>query len=788
MAQTIKLKRSSVAGRVPTTSDLAYGEIGINTADGKIYLKKSGGGQQVVSAGFSGDYGDLTNTPFTYNSITGVSTNADLGVVFHTGGTALQTDAHAELTFNPSSNVLKVSGSPVITSSTWSNYITLTTGATGPQGSQGPQGNTGAQGPQGNTGATGPQGSTGSTGATGAASTVAGPTGSTGPQGATGNTGNTGATGAASTVAGPTGSTGSTGSQGPQGNTGNTGPQGPQGSTGSTGPAGSTSYNAGTLDGLDSTDFARLGGTNHTRTLPNRWFATGDNDNNIDYYTQDYAKAQLGGTYKYSSSRPAETSSSSYWIGSMGWGTIDLNTIFSYGSGFWDSWGNPGNQPSGTSHWTGLNALHYSANTGSAQYGMQMTMGAGSTNLTYVRGNWGGGFSAWAKMWNSANDGINSGLDADLVRGSVAYTLANPPPTNTGPQGPQGPQGATGAQGPQGSTGGTGPQGSTGGTGPQGSTGGTGPQGSTGNTGSQGPQGSSGSNGATGATGPAGSTSYDAGTLNGLSVNLSLGTQNTANKIVRTQNNGYTMLGWINTTSGQTTGMNRIYASNDGYIRYVTPATFGLGITPYINMPTTDTTWNYTGSAGKASISGPIGTLGETQNAHAATQGSSNIRGVGVSHNGKVCQDFVEQTWTLTRAEYNAMTANQMFTMINLGSSRGSNPGRTAIVTELILMLKYSSSTVNTSTLNSYSGESIQILSTNNSYLNKIGGFMGYTLASMCKNTNANCEFLYQDRTYRRYWAEENIVFAKQDNSQLHANVTHVCVKLRYKTYDGASF
>jgi len=41
MAQTIKLKRSSVAGNIPSTSDLALGEVAINTADGKMYLKKS---------------------------------------------------------------------------------------------------------------------------------------------------------------------------------------------------------------------------------------------------------------------------------------------------------------------------------------------------------------------------------------------------------------------------------------------------------------------------------------------------------------------------------------------------------------------------------------------------------------------------------------------------------------------------------------------------------------------------------------------------------------------------
>ncbi len=866
MAQTIKLKRSSVAGRVPTTSDLEYGEIGINTADGKIYLKKSGGGAQVISAGFSGDYGDLTNTPFTFNNITGVSTNADLGVVFHTGGTALQTDAGASFSFNPSTNVLKVAGSNVLTTATlpayptslpasggnadtvdnlhassfirsdandsasgivsytngsnalstssgavritgglgvgynvfanlvksnvqgtlwgssnhgknsgldaglfagldlhdtqgtqnnankvlrtqvngytmlgWINttsgstsstlnriycsedgYIryqtpanfgnsigphinyndlqnkpTLTTGATGATGPQGPQG---VQGNTGNTGATGPQGPIGNTGATGAASTVAGPTGSTGPQGATGNTGSqgtngsqgaTGATGAASTVAGPQGSTGSTGPQGATGNTGATGSQGPQGNTGSTGPAGSTSYNAGTLDNLDSTAFARLGGTSHNRTIPNRWFATGDNDNNIDYYTHLYAKAHMGNTYKYGTSRPAITSDSNYWVGAMGWGAVNLNTIFSYGSGFWDAWSMTDalNRPSNyTTHWTGLNALHYSAST-TAQYGMQMAMGVGDPSHTYLRGQWGAGVRAWQKIWTSGNHGSSSGLDADLLDG----------------------------------------------------------------------------------------------------LDLHTGRNHDVNKVVRTDANGYIQAGWINTTSGSTTGMNRIYASNDGYIRYVTPTTFGLGITPYINMPTTDTTWNYTGHAGKAAISGPIGTLGETQNAHSASQGSSNLRGVGVSHNGKVCQDFVEQTWTLTRAEYNAMTANQAFTMISLGNGRGSSPGRAAIVTECVLMMKYSG-VPNQATLSSYTGSSIEILSSNGSSQNKIAGWMGHVLESMCKNSNARCEFAYQDRTYRRYWAEESIAFFKQDNSQLHVAVTHLCIKLRYKVFDGANF
>jgi hypothetical protein len=40
MAQTLKLKRSSVPGRIPTTGSLATGELAINTADGKVYLRR----------------------------------------------------------------------------------------------------------------------------------------------------------------------------------------------------------------------------------------------------------------------------------------------------------------------------------------------------------------------------------------------------------------------------------------------------------------------------------------------------------------------------------------------------------------------------------------------------------------------------------------------------------------------------------------------------------------------------------------------------------------------------
>ena len=44
MANTLLVKRTTVAGRVPTTAQLAAGELAVNITDGKLYLKKTTGG------------------------------------------------------------------------------------------------------------------------------------------------------------------------------------------------------------------------------------------------------------------------------------------------------------------------------------------------------------------------------------------------------------------------------------------------------------------------------------------------------------------------------------------------------------------------------------------------------------------------------------------------------------------------------------------------------------------------------------------------------------------------
>ncbi|MFW9615049.1 hypothetical protein [Aquabacterium sp.] len=48
MAQVIKVKQSSVAGKVPTTTQLQLGELALNTTDGKLYFKKNVSGTESI--------------------------------------------------------------------------------------------------------------------------------------------------------------------------------------------------------------------------------------------------------------------------------------------------------------------------------------------------------------------------------------------------------------------------------------------------------------------------------------------------------------------------------------------------------------------------------------------------------------------------------------------------------------------------------------------------------------------------------------------------------------------
>lgn len=78
MASTVQLKRSAIASKVPLTTDLALGEIAINTYDGKIFIKKDNGTQSIVEIGAGGGGGGATNLTYAANT-SAVTVNSDTG-------------------------------------------------------------------------------------------------------------------------------------------------------------------------------------------------------------------------------------------------------------------------------------------------------------------------------------------------------------------------------------------------------------------------------------------------------------------------------------------------------------------------------------------------------------------------------------------------------------------------------------------------------------------------------------------------------------------------------------
>jgi hypothetical protein len=54
MANTILLKRSSIAGEIPKAGTLTQGELAVNTADGKLFTKKTDNSIVEIGAGGGG--------------------------------------------------------------------------------------------------------------------------------------------------------------------------------------------------------------------------------------------------------------------------------------------------------------------------------------------------------------------------------------------------------------------------------------------------------------------------------------------------------------------------------------------------------------------------------------------------------------------------------------------------------------------------------------------------------------------------------------------------------------
>ena len=171
------------------------------------------------------------------------------------------------------------------------------------------------------------------------------------------------------------------------------------------------------------------------------------------------------------------------------------------------------------------------------------------------------------------------------------------------------------------------------------------------------------------------------------------------------------------------------------------------------------------------------------------SQGSSNLRTMGISSTGELGQDIVEQSFTWTHAQFHALPTGfgNAYDILNFNDGRGSNPGRFAVVLEVILMLSYSSS-VGTA-IGSGGGNWIELVQDHYTTNKRVAAFGVHTVKYMAGNSNARCGLLYQDRSSRLYYAEKPLkMYRVNSNTTLHSNVTHVHLKVRYKFYDGASF
>ena len=126
MAANIKLKRSAVQSRVPTTSDLELGELGLNTYDGKVYMKKDDGTAAIVEVGGGGGGGGAVDSVNTQTGAVVLDaddiSDASTTKKFTTAGdTSKLAGIEAGAEVNVDTNLSYTDATRVLTSSTGTN-------------------------------------------------------------------------------------------------------------------------------------------------------------------------------------------------------------------------------------------------------------------------------------------------------------------------------------------------------------------------------------------------------------------------------------------------------------------------------------------------------------------------------------------------------------------------------------------------------------------------------------------------------------------------------------------
>jgi len=133
MANKVLLKKSSVGARVPTTSDLDYGELALNYADGKLYYKTSSNAIDTFPSLTA--TATLTNKTLSSGTLTGTLT-AGGGV--GSSGQVLQSTGTGVQWANAGSGDVTLTGTQTLTNKTLTSAVltgTLTAGgSTGTNG------------------------------------------------------------------------------------------------------------------------------------------------------------------------------------------------------------------------------------------------------------------------------------------------------------------------------------------------------------------------------------------------------------------------------------------------------------------------------------------------------------------------------------------------------------------------------------------------------------------------------------------------------------------------------
>ena len=122
MANSIKIKRSAVAAKVPLTTDIELGELAINTYDGKLYLKKDNGTASIVTVN-AGSGAALSNDTTTATQLYPIFADATTGtpVTVYT--------SNAKLLYKPSTGELAVTA-PIAANALIMNATTVATSYT----------------------------------------------------------------------------------------------------------------------------------------------------------------------------------------------------------------------------------------------------------------------------------------------------------------------------------------------------------------------------------------------------------------------------------------------------------------------------------------------------------------------------------------------------------------------------------------------------------------------------------------------------------------------------------